>query len=840
MPASPLEGLFRDLRHAFRSLPRTPGFAVVAVLTLGLGLGANAAIFSVLDAALLSPLPFPEAGNLVTVHILAREGKNPRPDLFPWSYPKYELFRKMAKSFVAVAGYAGPTNLNLITAEGPERLAAEEVSGSYFQVLGLRAAAGRLLQPGEDAVPGEPAVVVLGHQLWQRRFGGDPGIVGREVRFNGRALIVLGVAPAGFRGLTGSADAFVPISLATVFDYSGILTEAQNHWLLAVARLKRGVTLAAAEADARLAGGAVDRAFHMQEQGAPWGATVRELGASRVDPGFRRSVLLLAGAVGLVLLIACVNLTSLLLVRAIARRREIAVRLALGAGRAQLVRQVLTEALVLALAGWGVALVLARVGIRLLVSLNLSQAGSANGTSYFFDPATVGVDLRVALFGLALSLLAALLVGVVPALQASRPGVTEALRSGGGVAGGKGHVTLRRPGTHQLLVVSEVALALMLLAGAGLLVRSFARLHALDPGFRADHVLTFRYSAAEGDFAARDPRVFRETAATRLGAIPGVRSASVALCPPLAARCSGSVVVRVDERRVAIGSGAAPIGLHMVTPDHFRTLGIPILRGRSFTARDRTGAPRVVVLNETAARRFWPGQDPLGHRIAAASFYFAGGDSTAEVIGIARDVRYGSFDAEMEPDLYYPALQTSFAGTGMVFLRTAGDPLGVLEAARREVHAIDPNLPLFSVMTMEQRAGVALARPRFAATLLGAFAAIALALAAIGLYGVMAFSVAQRTREIGLRMALGADGGLVLRGVLRQGMALAGAGIALGLAGALALQRVMAGMLYGVGAADPPTLVAVSVLMLAAAAAAAFLPARRATRVDPMEALRAE
>jgi len=838
MFARPLDDLLRDVRHAFRSLRRSPGFTVVAVLTLGLGLGANAAIFGVLDAALLRPLPYPDADRIVTLHILAREGNNPKPDLFPWSYPKYELFRKTATSFSAVAGY-GTTNLNLITPEGPERLEAEEVGGAYFQVLGLTAAAGRLLQPAEDAIPGQPAVVVLSHQLWQRRFGGERGIVGREVRFNGRALTVIGVAPPGFRGLTGAADAFVPISLAPLFEYSEILKETGNHWFLAVGRLKPGVSIAAAEADAKVAGAVVDRQYHFPEQSGPWSAGVRGLNASRVDPGFRRSVLLLAGAVGLVLLIACVNLTSLLLVRAVARRREIAVRLALGAARGRLVRQVLTEALVLSLAGWVVALPLAKAGVRLLILLAPGQVASGQGTSFFFDRATIGVDARVAAFALGLSLLAALLVGLVPAMQASKPGVTEALK-GGGASSARGHVTLRRPGAHQLLVVSEVALALVLLVGAGLLGKSFARLHALDIGFRPERVLTLKYSAAEGDLAERDSRGFKDAVVQRLEAIRGVRSASVALCAPLVSRCAVSPVVRLDGRQFKMGAGLIPIGLHMVTPDHFRTLGIPILRGRGFTLQDRPGTPRVVVLNETAARRLLPGQDPLGHRIAAASGYFRGGDSTAEVIGIAKDVRYGQFEEEMAPDLYYPALQSSFGAAGTIFVSTIGDPLEVLEPVRREIHALDPNLPLYNVMTMEERAGAALARPRFATTLLGVFAGMALALAAIGLYGVMAFSVAQRTREIGLRMALGADAGLVLRGVLSQGLMLAAGGIALGLAGALALQRVIAGMLYGVGAADPATLAAVSGLMLAAAGAAALLPARRATRVNPMEALRAE
>jgi putative ABC transport system permease protein len=838
MAAHRLDDLLRDIRYALRSLRRTPGFSLVAVLTLGLGLGANAAIFGVLDAAILRPLPYPEAGRIVTVHIRVSEGGRPHPELFPWSYPKFVLFQKNVASYSGVAGYSN-SSLNLITPDGPERLETEMVGASYFQVLGLSPALGRLLQPGEDARAGEPALVVLGYDLWRRRFGADRGILGRDVRFNGRALTVVGVAPRGFRGLTGNAEAFVPISLATWFEYPEILDQAGNHWLLAVARLKPGVSVEAAEAEAANAGATVDRQYRFPGQSGIWTATARPLGESRVDPGFRRSMLLLAGAVGLVLLIACVNLTSLLLVRAVSRRREIAVRLALGAARGRLVRQLLTESLILALAGWVVAVMLAKGGVRLLLLLGPGSVGSGNGTSFFFDPATVTVDARVILFALALSLVAAMLVGVVPALQASRPGLTETLKAGGASVGG-GAVTLRRPGAHQVLVVSEVALALMLLVGAGLLAKSFARLHGIDPGFAPDHVLTFKFAAADGDYASRDARAFKEAAVTRLSALPGVRSASIGLCAPLTGPCSISVVAQKDDEKFAMGASSVEIGLHPAAPDHFKTLGIGIVKGRGFTPQDRSGSPRVVVINETAARRLWPGQDPIGHRLSAAGGYFAGGDSTALVVGVARDVRYGPLESSMMPDLYYPTYQSGFGAAGTFFLRTEGDPLLVLDAARREIKALDPALPLYNVKTMEERAGAALARPRFAATLLGAFAMMALVLAAIGLYGVMAFSVAQRTREIGLRMALGANAPMVLRGVLLQGLALAGVGVALGLAGAVALQRAVSGMLYGVQPTDPATLAGVSLLMGAAAVVAAAIPARRATRVDPMTALRAE
>ena len=657
--------MLTDLRLALRGFARQPGFALLAVLILTLGLGASTAIFGLLDAAVLRPLPFPEPGRLVTIHLLAREDRAAPPSPFAWSYPKFLRFRKEAGGFEAMAGYAGPTSLTFIGNDRPERLAAEEVGGSYFNVLGLAPAAGRLFETSFDDRPGEPAVVVLSHHLWRDRFAGQSGVIGTDLRLNGRSLRVIGVAPAGFRGLTGGADLFVPITLAPWFEYSDILEEAGNHWFRVVGRLAPETTFPAGAAEAARAGDVVDREYHFPQQAAPWSAGIAGLGESRVDPAFRRSVWLLAGAVGLVLLIGCVNLTSLMVARAAARRREIGVRLALGASRVRVIRQVLAETMLLSLAGWGLGLLFGAVAVRVLARALVAQTSSGS----FFDPTMVQLDLRVAGFGLLLALAAALFSAILPALQASRPRLAETIKHTG--PEGRG----RRFGVQQALVVSEVALALVLLAGAGLLARSFLGLRQLDPGIDPDGVLTLRYAAADGDFAKRDPVAFRAAATERLAALPGVTSASIALCPPLTSRCSGSVVSRVDGRAFRVGESAVGIGLHAVTPDHFRTLGIPLLRGRTFTSFDAPGTPRVVVLNETAARRLFPGQDPIGHRMSAATFYFAGGDSTAEVIGVVKDVRYGSYQAEPEPDLYYPmSYLRAFGNAGTVFVRGAGDP----------------------------------------------------------------------------------------------------------------------------------------------------------------------
>jgi putative ABC transport system permease protein len=824
--------MLTDIRLALRGFAKAPGFALLAILILALGLGASATIFGLLDAAVLRPLPFAEPDRLVRVHLLAREDRAAPPNRMTWSYPKFELFRREAKSFTAVAGYEGPTSLNLAGPDGAERLAAEQVGGAYFQILGLQAAVGRLFDPSFDATPGEPAVVVLGHQFWTTRFGGRPEVVGTDLRLNDRALRVIGVAPAGFRGLTGGADLFIPITLAPLFEYDEILTETGNHWFDVVGHLAPGVSLAAADQEAGQIGAIVDRQYRFPEQVAPWSAGLSRLAESRIDPGLRRSVWLLAGAVGLVLLIGCVNLTGLLLARAAARRREIGVRLALGASRGRIVRQVLAETLLLALGGWGLGLLGGSFAIRGLATALGGQVRGGAGS--FFDPSMVRLDARVAGFALALALLAALVSAILPSIQSSRPGLADTLKES---AAGRA----RRVGIQQLLVVGEVALALVLLAGAGLLTRSFLRLNGLDPGFEPAGVLTMRYAAADGDLARRDPPAFRWAAVERLAALPGVKSASIALCPPLTERCSGSVVARADERAFGRGESAIRIGLHPVTPDHFQTLGIPVLRGRTFTSFDAPGTPRVVILNETAARRLFPGQDPIGHRMSAATFYFAGGDSTAEVIGIVKDVRYGAYDAEPAPDLYYPiSYLRAFGSAGTIFIRAEGDPARLTDLVRAELKLTDPNLPVFRVMTMEQLGGAALARPRFAATLLGGFAAAALLLAAMGLYAVLAFGVARQSRELGVRMALGATELRVLGGVIRQGLVLAGAGVVLGVLAALALQRLIAGLLYGVRGNDPVTLFTVAGLMLGTAALAAFIPARRATRADPLVALRSE
>jgi len=830
--------LLQDARYALRWLLRNPGFAAVAILTLGLGIGTVTTIFSILDAAVLRPLPYREPDALMTVSI-THEEKGGTAETFPWSSPKFESLRKHARSFESVAGHSR-LDLNLTGVAEPERLVAEIVSASYFPLLGVGASAGRTFLAEEDGAPGAHPVAVISDGLWRRRFGGEKSIVGKTIEINRVPMTVVGIAPPRFAGLAGDADIWVPMAMADTFLYPDILKEDGNHWHNVVARLKRGVSPGAASAEIKLVGTQIAQEHPMEVSGAVWSASTAPLNDSRVDPALRRSVLVLFGAVTFVLLIACANVAALLLARAAARGREVAIRVAIGAARRRIVRQLLTESLVLSLAGGVAGILFSLWGVESLSRIErLSDVGDP---SFLFRFSAIVLDARVLVFALGISLVTGLLFGMAPALHASRHDLSAALKEGGAGAVTSDGGT-RRLSARGLLVPVQIALALVLLVGAGLMTRSLGRLSGFQAGFDPTGVLTLRFdpSGVSDDDRSR-AIVFRRTLLERLKTLPGVTSAATGRTSPLSSRNMIAVVRQVDDRRMATSGGfpseSTQIGLHDVGPDYFRTLSIPIKKGRAFTAEDREGTPKVVVINETAARRLWPGQDPIGRRIAATSFFFAD-DATAEVVGVAGDVLYGRPGEAQKLDLYYPTLQGGLPWATL-FVKTSGDPAAIAPAVRREIKALAPNLPVFDVSTLEMRAARTFSRERFGATLLSLLAAIALFLASVGIYGLVAETVAARTREIGVRMALGASPGDIVRRVLQRGLALAAAGLAAGILAALALSRLLSSLLFGVGAGDPVTYAVVSAILLVVSAAACWIPARRATRVDPVTALRSE
>jgi predicted permease len=835
-----MQTLAQDARYAVRWLARSPGFAAIAILTLGLGIGTVTTIFSILDAAVLRPLPYRDPDSLMTVAITRREGAQ-TPETFPWSAPKFVSLRRHARTFEAVAAYARE-DLNLTGVAEPERLVAEIVSATYFPVLGVGAALGRTFTAEEDGAPGAHPVVVISHGLWQRRFGGDRGIVGRVVQINRVPMTVVGVAPERFSGLAGDAELWVPMAMAGAFLYPEILTENGNHWHGVVARRKAGVTAEEVAAELDVVGQTITLENPMEASPAIWGASAAPLDASRVDPALRRSVLVLFGAVTFVLLIACANVAALMLARASTRGREVAIRVAIGAGRRRIVRQVLTESVVLSLAGGLAGVLLSLWGVETLS--RLERISGVGDPSFLFRFTTVSLDSRVLLFALGVSLATGVLFGMAPALHASRSDLAAALKEGGAgaVAGDGGS---RRVSIRGLLVPLQVALALVLLVGAGLMARSLARLTGYRAGFEAGSVLTLRFdpSGVTDDDRVR-AGVFRRSLLERLAALPAVASAATGRTAPLSSRNMVAIVRQVDDRRL-VSQGRMPgsgetieIGLHDVSPDYFRTLRIPIRKGRAFTTEDRGDSPKVVIVNETAARRLWPGQDPIGRKIAATSFYFAD-DATAEVVGVAGDVVYGRPGEPQGLDLYFPSFQAGLSWA-TIFVKTEGDAAALAPAVRREIKALSPNLPVFDVTTLERRVARTFGRERFAAALLSLLAGIALFLASVGIYGLVAETVAARTREIGVRMALGAEPGDILRRVLRRGLTLAGIGLAAGVLAALALSRVLSSLLFGVGAGDPATYAGVSIVLLLVSAAACWIPSRRATRVDPVTALRSE
>jgi putative ABC transport system permease protein len=811
-----MESLIQDLRQAVRSLLHHPAFTVVAVLTLGLGIGANTAIFSVVNGVLLVPLPYRQPDRLVTVNHFYPSLNNLRA---PVSVPGFRDYSARTDLFTSSAVEAGAAmNLTGPGAE-PERVSVSRVTGEYFRMLGIPPALGRALQ-ADEAQEGHDHVAVLTWGFWQQHFGGDRGVIGHKITLDNEDYEIVGVMPQSFQDFfSRSTDLFTPVVFRPA-DFAD--NRRTNEYLPFIGRLAPGVTVERAQTEMHAM--AVRLRTEFPAQYSPdWDLKVTALDdvATR---NVRGGLLLLLGAVAFVLLIACANVANLQLARTAARARDLAVRVAIGASPRRLVRHLLTESIVLALAGGAVGLLLALWGVPALLSLN---DGSLPSTAH------VALDARVLGFTLLASLLTGLLFGLMPALQMARTDLHESLKEGGRSVGQRASLRLRR-----WLVVSTVALALMLLVGAGLLIRSFARVVGVDPGFRPDHLLTFNISLPRSKYPNDTVRVAAfERLTAALTTTPGVTAAGGVSVLPFSGNWStGSFSV---EGFQPPPNAPGPWGdIRLVTPGFLGTLRAPLLAGRQFTAADRDGAPPVCIVDEEMVHRYWPNSDPIGKRITFNSLT----DSSIQwiqVVGVVGHTTQEGLDAQKRVQLYLPIAQATRPFLTFA-VRTAGEPLGVLSAVRRAVHSVDPDLPLSRTSTMDRLIAQSTGSRRFAMLLLGGFALLAMTLAAIGLYGVMSYTVTQRARELGVRLALGAEAREVLGLVLLQGLNLALTGVGIGLVAAFAVTRVMKNMLFNLSATDPLTFLTIALLLVAVALVASYLPALRATRVNPIEALRSE
>jgi putative ABC transport system permease protein len=820
----------QDLRFAFRSFVRTPGFTAVAVLTLAIGIGGTTAIFSAVNALLLRPLPFREPDRLMMVSLITPAGDSHRPssDGMVWSYPKFTVFRDAQTSF---ADLSLTTEFHAtISGDGEaERVGVEYVGGRYLPTLGVQPALGRNFLPEEDRKFGGPKVALLGDAFWKRRYNADPSVVGKTLRVSGEPFTIVGILPPGFRGISGRLELMLPVMSTSAEE----LGQAWSHSFYLVARLKPGVTSSQAMTEAKLLGARVDAAYPNPEQkNLHWGANAKPLDATRVDPVVRRSLLVLLGAVVLVLMIACANVANLFLVRASGRRREIAVRLAVGAGRRRLIRQLLTESVLVSVIGGVASLAVAWSGVRILSTINPASALRTQRLDGLGVVDFSSIQLDVAAFGFAalVTLVTGLVFGLIPALASTRPSLTGELKEGSAAPSGR---LLRSFNGRSVLAGVEIALALVLLAGSGLMLRSLNQLLRVDAGFNPDRVLTLRLNTPP-ELGRDSLPGFYDEMLERLAGIPGVTSVSLADCPPLSGGCSGTAIALRDRPTPAPGSEPS-IGVYWVTPQWATALGVPLIRGRMFTNADRLGVQKVVVVNEAAAKAFWPGQDPIGKPVSVGQGGFW--NDTAHVVGVVGNVRFGTIDAEAVPDAFLSYYQSPRPRM-MVFLRTSGDPLGVAVPARRIIRELAPDAPVYDIRTLESRTGDSLSYARFSTLLLVLFGVVALALATMGTYGVVSFAAAQRTREIGIRIALGATRGSVTRLVVGHGLGIAVVGAVVGLIAALGATRVLRSLLYNVAPSDPATFVGIGAMLVIAVAAASWIPARRATRIEPTEALR--
>jgi putative ABC transport system permease protein len=784
---------------------RSPLFTVTVVLTLALGIGANTAIFTLVNSVLLHPLPFRDPARLVAIW-----------DTYQPNFPKlgvspleYEEFRRQTDIFDEVARYryvAIGKETNLTGGSEARRVQPTCVSSSLFPLLGIHPLMGRAFQPADDS-PNAPAIAVLGYRLWRDYFNANPNLIGSPIQLNGQAFTVVGILPADFR-LPGWADLWLPQGQA-----GDEITNPVRHSFGVIARLKPHVSLRQASSRLESIGQRLEREYPKTSKG--FGLKVVGL-QQDLAGNLRPALLVLFGAVTLVLLIACVNVANLLLSRAATRKREMAIRLALGAGRWRIVRQSLAECIKLSLAGGVAGLLLAYIGLRFLLRLVPAD---------LIDPTTIHLDAATLAFLLAVSLLTAVIFGVAPALEAARQDPSAGLKeSGRSITPAAG--TLRNT-----LVVTEFALALVLLMGAGLLIHSFARLLHVNPGFQPSHVLTLRLQLSPSAYPdSQKLKAFYERLETRLRSLPSITSVAATNAPPLATdranlmrfAVPGSPVMRPDMYPVA--------QRHLITPDYFHTLGIP-LRGRTYTPRD-LDQPYIIV-NETMARTFWPGEDAVGKRFVIGPW--GPNPAYSTVIGVAADVKHVGLEDQRSNDFYF-----LWYGPTYLLIKSATDPLALAPAVRREIHALDPTAPVSDFRSMEQVLDNSTGQRRFSTILLSIFAGLAVMLAVIGIYGIMSWSVAQRTQEIGIRMAVGADVRGIFQLILGRGLKLAIAGLAIGLAATLALTRFLTTMLFEISPHDPWILAGASLLMLAVTMAACYLPARRATRVDPIATLRTE
>ena len=807
---------WQDLRYGMRMLAKNPGFTVVAVLALALGIGANSAIFSVVNSILLNPLPYPNPERLVMVWEENTKAGYPRDTPAAANYIDW---RDQSQSFEGMAAMA-EQNFNLTGTGDPEKIQGKRVSASLFTLLGVEPRLGRSFLPEEDQ-PGGNRVVLLSHGLWQRRFGANEKIIGQQLTLNGESYTVVGVMPAHFRFPAREDELWVPIAFTQ--------EEAANrgrHYLQVLARMKPGVALEQAQAEMNTIATRLQQQY--PNQNVDLGVAVTPLHEQLVGD-IKPALLVLLGAVGFVLLIACANVANLLLARAAVRQKEITIRVALGASRLRLLRQFLTESVLLAALGGGVGLLLSLWGISLLKNFipeSISQVEVIN------------IDGRVLLFTLGVSLLTGLIFGLAPALQASSFNLNETLKEGGrdSAAGSRGNRV------RALLVIAEVAVSLILLIGAGLLINSFLRLRNVDPGFRANNLLTMQVDLPAFKYPDHARRTaFYNELLGRLENVPGVKSAAVTTNLPLY-RQGNSIGISVEGiPDPAPGQGKRPtIATRVVSPHYFQTMGIALLQGRGFSEQDRVDSPSVAVINETMARRFWPDQDPTGRRITPGSPTSTDPNDWLTIVGVVKDVRQFELVAEPKPQMYLSYTQAGFFAPRDLVVSTDLDPISLAAAVRKTVWEVDRDQPVSNIRTMEEIVSESVARQRFSMMLLGIFAALALVLAAVGIYGVMSYSVAQRTREFGIRMALGARRSDVLKLTVGGGLKLVLIGVAIGLVASFILTRVMSSLLFGVSATDPLTFISISLVLVVVALLASLVPALRATRIDPMEALRYE